>query len=277
LARTSYAFRRNNRVPEPVFLAYTPRKIRTCGSRGESSQVQVAVGVLDRDGWQADTDVLVVVDDANRRLLWVPRDLWSDSLGDRVNAAFRRGGHDRLHASLREHGFAVDASLVLRRGAVEQALADVVVEVPVQRRLEFWYPLTPTSRLEDGRKRVVFEPPEEVLSGERVHQWLGARSQVRGAGSDLYRIARQQAFVRALIASEFDFRGVVADRERVSASSPDVSLPLRGVDLSWSFETLSGMAPALIDGKQVLVMRASRGRLWWARQRASGALRRWFR
>ncbi|MCU0305556.1 MAG: hypothetical protein MUC56_15990 [Thermoanaerobaculales bacterium] len=239
--------------------------------------MRVAVAVLDRDGWQSETDVLVVTDGSRRRLLWVPRDLWCDGLGDRVNTAFRRGGHELLRTALAEHGLAVDGCLVLRRSAVEEALADVVLTVPVPRRLEFWYPLTPTSRLEDGRKRVVFDPPAAELRGERVHQWLGARSQVHGAGSDLFRIARQQEFLRALLASPFDVARVLADPARVSAMPADVAASLRGVDLGWSFETLGGMAPALIDGKQVLVMRASRGRWWWGRQRVAGALRRGLR
>ncbi|CDX22095.1 hypothetical protein MPL3356_390139 [Mesorhizobium plurifarium] len=34
------------------------------------------------------TDIIVVVDVAGQRLKWVPRDLWSPLIGDRVNAAF---------------------------------------------------------------------------------------------------------------------------------------------------------------------------------------------
>jgi len=237
--------------------------------------MRVAVAVLDRDGWQHETDVLVVADGSCRRLLWVPRDLWCDVLSDRVNTAFRRGGHDLLGAALAEHGLAVDGSLVLRRGAVERGLAGATVTVPVPQRLEFWYPLTPTSRLEDGRKRVVFEPPREVLRGERVHQWLGARRQVRGAGSDLARIGRQQVFLEALLADGFDFRTFLADPERVSESAAGVRDALREVDGAWSVATLAGMAPACLDGKQVLVMRDRRGPVWWLRQRAASAVRRW--
>jgi glycosyltransferase involved in cell wall biosynthesis len=34
----------------------------------------------------------------------IPRDLWCETLGNRVNSAYRLGGPDRLLAALREHG-----------------------------------------------------------------------------------------------------------------------------------------------------------------------------
>ncbi|TIT89124.1 MAG: hypothetical protein E5W55_25135 [Mesorhizobium sp.] len=37
----------------------------------------VVVATLERDNWTANTDVIVAVDVARRRLTWVPRDLWS--------------------------------------------------------------------------------------------------------------------------------------------------------------------------------------------------------
>ncbi|AZO31160.1 MULTISPECIES: hypothetical protein [unclassified Mesorhizobium] len=37
----------------------------------------VVVAILERDNWTANTDVIVAVDVARRRLTWVPRDLWS--------------------------------------------------------------------------------------------------------------------------------------------------------------------------------------------------------
>jgi hypothetical protein len=56
---------------------------------------------MDRDSRSADTDNVVLVEARRRRLLWVPRDLWSQLLGDRINVAYRLGG-DPLRAALRE-------------------------------------------------------------------------------------------------------------------------------------------------------------------------------
>ena len=52
----------------------------------------VVVAILDRDGWTANTDVIVIADASKRRLTWVPRDLWSPMINDRINAAFTHGG-----------------------------------------------------------------------------------------------------------------------------------------------------------------------------------------
>ncbi|WFP61834.1 MULTISPECIES: hypothetical protein [unclassified Mesorhizobium] len=41
-----------------------------------SAVTAVVVAILDRDNWTANTDIIVVVDVARRRLTWVPRDLW---------------------------------------------------------------------------------------------------------------------------------------------------------------------------------------------------------
>ena len=43
------------------------------------------IGVTDRAGFAANTDNLVLVEPGERRLLWIPRDLWCPALGDRIN------------------------------------------------------------------------------------------------------------------------------------------------------------------------------------------------
>jgi hypothetical protein len=167
------------------------------------------VAILDRDEWSANTDIIVVADDHRRRLTWVPRDLWSNRLHGRINRAVSRGGCTELICALAEFGFVCDAGLVLRRSATEAALASVTVTVTVSRRLDFWYPLAPTLALEDGRKQISFSPPAELLSGERIHQWIGARKLVDGRGSDLSRLRRQHVFLRALLRQGFDFRSAI--------------------------------------------------------------------
>jgi hypothetical protein len=210
--------------------------------------VSTIVGVMDRAGFDANTDNLVLVEPARERLLWVPRDLWCPALGDRVNAAFRSGGHPALVAALREHGLLATHSLVLSRTATEAALAPVAVLVPVPARMTFAYPLSPTDRIEDGSKPVTFEPPAEVLRGERLHQWIGARG-----GSDLHRIERQKVLVRRLLETRFRFDAVLADPEAVRCSGPGALDDLGRVRPTWRLETLDGLAPAVIGRRQVLV------------------------
>jgi len=217
----------------------------------------VAVAVLDRDDWGANTDNLAVVEPAKRRIVSLPRDLWCPALGDRINTAWSCGGAGALAAAIAEHGWVVDHVLCLRRSAVELALEHTTVEVAVPRRLEYLYPLAPTRPIEEGAQLVVFDPPCQSLSGERIHQWLGARKRPGRAGSDLDRISRQQAFVRSLLAQRFDFRRCIADPERVRLSDAGALAELRGVRSDWRFEIFEHVVPQTVDGKQVLVANRS--------------------
>jgi hypothetical protein len=211
--------------------------------------VSTIVAVMDRSGFGEHTDNLVLVEPAAARLTWIPRDLWCETLRCRINTAYRDGGHDRLVAALREHGFHAEHSLALSRDATETALARAVVVVPVPIRMAFPYPLTPTARIEDGAKEVVFSPPAEILRGERIHQWIGAR----WSASDLHRIERQKILVRRLLERRFDFRQALADPRRYRISSPAALDDLSHVGPDWTLATFDAVTPATIDGLAVLV------------------------
>ncbi|MBZ9851634.1 LCP family protein [Mesorhizobium sp. CA14] len=98
----------------------------------------VVVAILDRDNWDANTDVIVVVDVARRRLTWVPRDLWSPLISDPINAAFAIGGGSLLLDALAGLGFTAQSAICLWRGASEAALAEASVSVPIPAPLDFW-------------------------------------------------------------------------------------------------------------------------------------------
>jgi hypothetical protein len=224
----------------------------------------VVVAILDRDNWNANTDIIVVVDASRRRLTWVPRDLWSPLISDRVNAAFAMGGGGLLLDALAGLGFSARSAVCLRRGASEAALAGARVNVPVSEPLDFWYPLTPTSRLEDGRQQVSFRPPAETLTGVRLHQWIGARSMVNGKGTDFHRMQRQIVFLRALIAQGFDFRSALKNPELVRVAGEDPLPLLARVSASWRMQEHDWVDDAVINGKMVLVPRKPKP--WWRRQ-----------
>jgi hypothetical protein len=216
--------------------------------------VATVVAIMDRHGFEANTDNVVLVEPERSRLLWIPGDLWCDAIPGRINAAFQRGGHALLLDALRELGFEARSALVLSREATEAALTTAVVVVPVRVRMVFDYPLAPTERIEDGRKEVCFNPPAEVLRGERIHQWIGARG-----GSDLHRIERQKIFVRRLLEGRFDFRRALADRRWYRAAGDSVLDDLSRVASSWRFETFADVTPMTIGGQMVLVAGAAPG------------------
>jgi anionic cell wall polymer biosynthesis LytR-Cps2A-Psr (LCP) family protein len=230
--------------------------------RRKRNAAATVIGVMDRDSWAARTDNIVVIEPRRRRLFWIPRDLWSDVVGDRINEAFGRGGHPLLLAAIRELGLPAACSVVLLRAAVEQALSGLRVTVPVDRPMRFWYPLEPTHRLQDGAKLVGFDPPEETLAGERIHQWIGAR---RSADKplrlpDLDRIERQQILIGRLLEDGYDFSRALVDPALVAMSSATAlqSLALDGSRHGWSFRTYSKVEPVTIDGKMVLIRRRAR-------------------
>jgi hypothetical protein len=203
-------------------------------------------------GWGGNTDVIVVVDLAQRTLRWVPRDLWCAGLGDRINSAFWRGGHEALIAALGEQGIASAHSVCLRREATEWASRHLTVTVPVTARLDLWYPESPNSPIEQGRKQVTFRPPTELLAGERIHQWIGARYSLASDTTDFDRLRRQQVLLARLLEMRWKLAGVLSDTELVDISSAEAIDELKQVDAAWKMEILDDVTDAIIDGKMVL-------------------------
>jgi peptidoglycan/xylan/chitin deacetylase (PgdA/CDA1 family) len=217
------------------------------------------LGIMDGGGWAGNTDIVVVADPERKLLRWIPRDLWCDQLGDRINTAFRQGGHRALIAALGEHGIVAQHSVCLQREATERACGNVTVTVPVEKELAFWYPRRPREPIEQGRKRVCFSPPREVLEGERIHQWIGARYAVDAGTTDFDRIRRQQVLLRQLVHQRYAFGQVVSDPELVDWSSDEAVSELATVDGSWRLEALDDVIDATIDGKRVLLQRGRSG------------------
>jgi len=216
------------------------------------------VGVLDRDLWSGNTDNIVIADPATRSLTWIPRGLWCPSLNQRVNRAFALGGVEGLIETLRERGFPCDHGLVLRRSATERAAIPISVEVPVEKKLDYWYPLHPTRPIHGPRKPVSFRPPSEHLSGARVHEWLGARIAIdlpsmEGLASDWQRVRRQQILLQILLAQHFDFGSAIADKDLIRISGGEALRELASIDASWRMQTFEDTLPETIGKKMVLV------------------------
>lgn len=209
--------------------------------------------VMDRSSFRANTDNIVVVDPDRMRLTWVPRDLWCAPIRHRINRAYAIGGAEQVADALAEHGFHAEHTVCLSRAAVEAGLEGATVMMPIRERLELWYPSRPTMKIEAGRKRVVFEPPVERLSGERIHQWVGARYSVDGTGSDFQRIRRQRELVAVMLGDGFEFRRFLERPEATRVSSPAAIDELAGVRADWDFKTLGGLEPVTLDGKKVLI------------------------
>jgi len=205
---------------------------------------------MDEDNWTSCTDVLVVVDAGKRQLTWVPRDLWSNLIDRRINRAFSMG---KLLPALAGLGFPCTGAICLRRGATVAWLADVDIDVPVPRPLDFWYPLEPMLPIEEGRKQVSFRPPRERLTGERLHQWVGARYAVTGRSSDLYRCVRQGVLLRELLRHKADFTTLLGDPDLYRIEGADPLPILAQVDAIWTMRVFDRVHDRTIRGAPVLV------------------------
>lgn len=218
--------------------------------------MSTVVSVMDEDSWDARTDNIAVVEPARKRILWIPRDLWCPGLDNRINRAFAIGGHELLIDGLCEHSIHVYASICIRRGAVARALKYESVWVPIERPMKFWYPLWPLRPTEEARKLVEFHPPGELLTGERIHYWLGARKSLDGDNSDLHRLERHKVFVRSLLAGNFDFSRLPQDKDRISIFGTGAFEDLRQVRADWKQKTLGPLVHARIRGMQVVVKKS---------------------
>lgn len=220
----------------------------------------VAVGVMDRDGWDANTDILAVVDPVRRRVVSIPRDVWSEAVDFRINFAWAKGGPDLLRRALAELGFQVDEAVCFQRSAVSRVLDTVDVTVPVDQRRAYMYPADPLTDLRFNPAVVArFDPPSERLTGIRVHQWIGARYPLVGPSGDLDRMRRQQILVKAMLDQGVDWSAFVADPDGHVATSRRAFDTLRTVRSDWRFEAFEKIVPVTIRGAHVF-LRATPGR-----------------
>jgi len=215
--------------------------------------MSTVISIMDRDHWDRCTDNIVVADPKQRMLIWVPRDLWSDLTGDRINTAFKRGGHALLMKSLVGFGLCVRYSICALPKAVCRCIENCAVNVPVNEPMEFYWPLVMGTDLEQGKKVIQFSPPVETLSGERIHQWIGSRKRADGIPcSDLKRIERQQVLIGVLLQTGFDFSGFLG--EGVSLSDGFSFDDLRSIDSTWKLDLFGRerLRYKTIAGKKVI-------------------------
>lgn len=212
------------------------------------------IGVMDREGWDHRTDIITVIDPRKKEILWIPRDLYCERLGNRINTAFKKGGHELLIEALQEHGLEVENGICVLRSVIERSLIQYKIQVPVEQFEEFYYPLAPQLPIEEGKKIIQFHPPSEWLEGERFHQWIGARVPLEGyqdASGDLARIRRQQILLRRMLEEGFDFAHVGLGG--ISMTSPRALEEVTKLRADWRFRTLEDLKPVTKHSMYVFI------------------------
>jgi anionic cell wall polymer biosynthesis LytR-Cps2A-Psr (LCP) family protein len=191
------------------------------------------IGIMDRDSWKARTDIVVVVDMVKKTITWVPRDVYVEPIRNRINTAYTKGGSDFLKGALISLGFDVDAVICVLPKAVNTYIQSFdSIQMNLNKKLEFNYPLHRHKPIEDGSKRISFDK-SPVLSGDRVHEWIGARySPVATYASDLFRVVRQMHIVKQLIANN---KYVTYSTEHIKGLTEDYYKILCMIDSSFTF------------------------------------------
>ena len=211
------------------------------------------LSIMDRNSWSARTDNIAVVSVKDRSVTLIPRDLFSSRVDDRINTVMGIGGHALFFKCLQDYGFPVNQGICLLPEATAKALATMTLEVPVEKEETFLYPNSPLEPIHLKNKIIKFSPPKETLSGERIHQWLGARIHPDWQGSDLDRLRRQIVFTRCLIRAGFDFRKFLEFQESLKSTGDQALGEIREVREDWKFSIYDHVRHWTVNGKQVLV------------------------
>lgn len=221
----------------------------------------VVIGIMDRDHWEARTDVIIIADPLKKTLTWVPRDLYASEISDRINAAFSIGGGKNLINSLNQIKKNIKFCVCVLPKVIQKyidKIGSIVVQVPIN--MEFYYPLKRDTPIENGKRIVKFNAPQESLSGDRIHEWIGARY---GIGKrtkyydDFGRIRRQKILMRQLLDQGFNFYIDDVNPDDIRGLCGGSIFTLRNIDKTWTLRHISikNFVDEIIDKKAVLVIK----------------------
>ena len=165
---------------------------------------------MDENNFKARTDILVIIDVIRQKLIWVPRDLYCELIGARINVAYRRGGEKLLLECLKEFDYKVNYAICILPKLLDiyfTAIGELLI--PVKEDISFYYPTNWPIPIEQTRKTIYFSSPNTLLKGERFHQWIGARYCISNKSQivdgDIGRIIRQQQLIKELIKIKYNF------------------------------------------------------------------------
>ena len=89
---------------------------------------------MDRNFWTARTDiiVIVIVNEKDKTLTWLPRDVYSEIIKDRINVAYRKGGGNLLVKCLQHVDYAVTYCICLLPCFIDDIIEKIThIDVPL--------------------------------------------------------------------------------------------------------------------------------------------------
>ena len=192
---------------------------------------------MDRNSWSARTDVIIIINPILKKITWIPRDIYIKLINTRINCAFSKGQHELLIKCLKEININVKYSLCLLPDIIElflNEINEIKINIPITR--EYYYPLNRLDEIEKGKKIISFNYPCEILSGERLHQWIGARYAVKPygiIGTDLDRINRQQVLIKEILKNNLKFNINNLNKNNSSGLNDNIINIIKTINNTW--------------------------------------------
>jgi anionic cell wall polymer biosynthesis LytR-Cps2A-Psr (LCP) family protein len=228
----------------------------------------IVICVMDRNEYTDNTDIIIVVNPNLKQLMWVPRDIYSNIIKERINAAYREGEEELLLECLNDIGFDIQHVICLLPNAIEQIFNYInTITVPVDTNRKLYYPLHRHKPIEEGKRIVEFNRPYEILSGDRFHEWIGARTGIKTQkyedtgyykhnlfGSDIDRIFRQQILIKQILLDNIDFNDIYINTEFGRGINIDTINILKTIDNSWTFDYIKNYKGETVNNQRVLVI-----------------------
>jgi hypothetical protein len=218
----------------------------------------IILGVMDRNSWNARTDILILINPEKKIIEWIPRDLYSSTINNRINMAYSKGQEELLLKCLNDLNiFAKYCICVLPLCFDENIKKIDNIDVPVTNNMSFYYPLHRHEEIEKGKKIINFNPPFENLKDDRFHEWIGARYIINNVNvipyPDFDRIRRQQILLKCLLNIKYNF---IYSEDNVKGINDEVLILLKKIDDTWIIKEIkeSNYIPQKIKGMSVLTI-----------------------
>jgi hypothetical protein len=218
----------------------------------------VCILIMDRNSWKARTDVIIICNPVKKNIYWLPRDLYCKRISNRLNTAYHKGKDTLVIECLKDLGINVKYCICILPNLINEniiRLGEITVPIAITRH--FYYPLHRHTNIEDGKRLIKFTAPNEILAGDRIHEYIGARyaadSQLISKHfPDFDRIRRQQNLLKQLLLKKCIFH--YEDEKNIQGIKDSVIQILRSVDESWKIETISenDYKTCLIKGMSVV-------------------------
>ena len=215
----------------------------------------IILGVMDRNHWKARTDIIIFINLEKKLIKWIPRDLYSSTINNRINVAYSLGGEELLLKCLNELNIYAKYCVCVLPLCFDENIKKINnINVPVNKKISFYYPLHRHEEIEKGKRIVNFNPPFENLKDDRFHEWIGARYEVNNFTKfpDFSRINRQQILLSSLLKIKYNF---IYSEDNVKGINEEVLKILKMINNTWIIEKIvdNHYLSKKINGMPVLI------------------------